>query len=40
MPPFLPIAGRTGVRLIDQGNIVRASDAAGLVVVTQTSRSP
>jgi membrane fusion protein, multidrug efflux system len=30
-----PIAGRTGVRLIDAGNIVQASDAAGLVVVTQ-----
>ena len=30
-----PLAGRTGLRLIDQGNIVRAGDAAGLVVITQ-----
>jgi len=30
-----PIDGRTGVRLVDQGNIVRASEANGLVVVTQ-----
>lgn len=30
-----PIDGRTGVRLVDQGNIVHASDATGLVVVTQ-----
>jgi len=30
-----PIDGRTGVRLIDQGNIVHATDANGLVVVTQ-----
>jgi multidrug efflux system membrane fusion protein len=30
-----PLAGRTGVRLIDQGNIVRAADTAGLVVITQ-----
>ncbi|MGB8839780.1 MAG: efflux RND transporter periplasmic adaptor subunit, partial [Aliidongia sp.] len=30
-----PIAGRTGVRLIDAGNIVQPSDATGLVVVTQ-----
>jgi multidrug efflux system membrane fusion protein len=30
-----PIAGRTGIRLIDEGNIVRASDATGLVVITQ-----
>ncbi len=30
-----PIAGRTGVRLLDQGNIVRASDNTGLVVITQ-----
>jgi multidrug efflux system membrane fusion protein len=30
-----PLAGRTGIRLIDQGNIVRASDSGGLVVVTQ-----
>lgn len=30
-----PLGGRTGVRLIDQGNIVHASDANGLVVITQ-----
>lgn len=30
-----PIDGRTGMRLVDQGNIVHASDPAGLVVVTQ-----
>jgi multidrug efflux system membrane fusion protein len=30
-----PIAGRTGIRLVDEGNIVRASDAAGIVVITQ-----
>ena len=29
-----PVDGRVGVRIIDAGNIVRASDAAGLVVVT------
>lgn len=30
-----PIAGRTGIRLVDQGNIVRAADATGIVVITQ-----
>jgi membrane fusion protein, multidrug efflux system len=30
-----PLAGRTGVRLLDQGNIVHATDATGLVVITQ-----
>jgi membrane fusion protein, multidrug efflux system len=30
-----PLSGRTGVRLIDQGNMVHASDASGLVVITQ-----
>src|SRR6195256_229519 len=30
-----PIAGRTGIRLVDQGNIVHAADATGLVVITQ-----
>ncbi len=30
-----PLDGRTGVRLVDQGNIVHASDATGLVVITQ-----
>jgi multidrug efflux system membrane fusion protein len=30
-----PIDGRTGIRLVDQGNIVHASDTGGLVVLTQ-----
>jgi multidrug efflux system membrane fusion protein len=30
-----PIAGRTGIRQIDEGNIVRASDPNGLVTITQ-----
>ena len=30
-----PIDGRTGLRLVDQGNIVHTTDANGLVVVTQ-----
>ncbi|MBV8169863.1 MAG: efflux RND transporter periplasmic adaptor subunit [Alphaproteobacteria bacterium] len=30
-----PISGRTGVRLIDQGNIVHSGDASGIVVITQ-----
>jgi multidrug efflux system membrane fusion protein len=30
-----PIAGRTGIRLVDQGNIVHAADTGGLVVITQ-----
>jgi multidrug efflux system membrane fusion protein len=30
-----PLDGRTGIRLVDQGNIVRATDATGIVVVTQ-----
>jgi multidrug efflux system membrane fusion protein len=30
-----PLAGRTGIRLIDQGNIVHATDLTGLVVITQ-----
>lgn len=29
-----PVAGRAGLRQVDQGNIVRASDPAGLVVIT------
>jgi multidrug efflux system membrane fusion protein len=29
-----PIGGRTGIRLVDEGNLVRASDA-GIVVITQ-----
>ncbi len=31
-----PLDGRAGIRQIDQGNIVRAADANGLVVITQT----
>jgi multidrug efflux system membrane fusion protein len=30
-----PITGRLGLRLVDQGNIVHASDANGLAVITQ-----
>jgi multidrug efflux system membrane fusion protein len=30
-----PISGRTGLRLVDPGNIVHASDPNGLVVITQ-----
>ena len=30
-----PLTGRTGIRLVDQGNIVHASDTTGLVVLTQ-----
>jgi multidrug efflux system membrane fusion protein len=30
-----PIDGRTGLRLIDQGNIVRASDTTGIVTIAQ-----
>ncbi len=30
-----PFGGRVGLRLVDPGNIVRASDANGLVVITQ-----
>lgn len=30
-----PIDGRTGIRLIDQGNLVRAADSTGIVVITQ-----
>ena len=30
-----PIDGRTGIRLVDPGNIVRAADVTGIVVVTQ-----
>jgi multidrug efflux system membrane fusion protein len=31
-----PISGRLGVRLVDVGNIVHASDNSGLVTITQT----
>jgi multidrug efflux system membrane fusion protein len=30
-----PITGRTGMRLVDKGNIVRTTDSNGLVVITQ-----
>jgi membrane fusion protein, multidrug efflux system len=30
-----PLDGRTGIRLIDQGNIAHATDSNGLVVITQ-----
>ena len=30
-----PIDGRTGIRLVDQGNIVHAADLNGIVVITQ-----
>jgi multidrug efflux system membrane fusion protein len=30
-----PLDGRTGIRQVDQGNIVRASDATGIVIITQ-----
>ncbi len=32
-----PISGQLGLRQVDQGNIVRAGDAAGLVVITQVT---
>jgi multidrug efflux system membrane fusion protein len=30
-----PINGRTGIRQVDEGNIVRASDTSGIVVITE-----
>ena len=30
-----PIDGQTGLRLVDPGNLVRATDANGLVLITQ-----
>src|ERR1700744_2324176 len=30
-----PFEGRAGIRLVDPGNIVRAADASGIIVVTQ-----
>ena len=30
-----PISGRAGIRLVDAGNVVRAQDSTGLVVITQ-----
>jgi multidrug efflux system membrane fusion protein len=32
-----PIAGTVGLRLVDQGNIVRGGDATGIAVITQVS---
>lgn len=31
-----PISGRTGLRRVDPGNLIRANDAEGLVTITQT----
>lgn len=31
-----PLSGRTGLRQVDQGNLVSSGDASGLVVITQT----
>ena len=30
-----PISGRTGLRLVDQGNLVRGGDTTGIVMITQ-----
>jgi multidrug efflux system membrane fusion protein len=30
-----PLSGRAGLRLVDQGNIIKASDVTGLVILTQ-----
>jgi membrane fusion protein, multidrug efflux system len=30
-----PIAGRTGIRLVDAGNLVRGGEASGIVILTQ-----
>ncbi len=30
-----PLTGRTGIRLVDKGNLVSATDATGIVVITQ-----
>jgi multidrug efflux system membrane fusion protein len=30
-----PLSGRAGLRQVDQGNIIKASDATGLVIITQ-----
>ena len=32
-----PIPGRTGIRLVDTGNIVRSGDPTGIVVITQVT---
>jgi len=33
--PVAPISGRIGLRLVDPGNIVHASDSGGMLVITQ-----
>jgi len=30
-----PLTGRTGIRMVDEGNLVKASDTTGIVVITQ-----
>jgi multidrug efflux system membrane fusion protein len=30
-----PLTGRTGIRLVDKGNLVSSSDATGIVIITQ-----
>src|SRR3981081_1845617 len=35
-----PLTGRAGLRQVDQGNIIRASDATGLVIITQLPPIP
>ena len=30
-----PITGRVGLRLVDPGNVIKAADSSGLVVITQ-----
>jgi multidrug efflux system membrane fusion protein len=30
-----PLTGRTGIRMVDEGNIIKAADATGIVVITQ-----
>src|SRR5205085_5735751 len=30
-----PLSGRAGLRQVDQGNIIKAADATGLVIITQ-----
>jgi multidrug efflux system membrane fusion protein len=30
-----PISGRAGIRLVDEGNVVRAADSSGIVVINQ-----
>ena len=32
-----PISGRTGIRLVDTGNILRSGDATGIVTITQVN---